>query len=74
MENAKNWKNEKPPTPLCPHCKNPLTGVGWLCNAEAGLFTFYHDDPACMVALNIQMVPVEQKIERPLLSELSRWN
>ena len=52
---------ERAPTPLCPHCRQPLESVGWLTNAQAGMLTFYHAEPNCMVALNIQMIAAQQE-------------
>jgi hypothetical protein len=61
------------PQPICAHCHQPLTEIGWLANAEVGLFTFYHNSPECMVALNCQLVPVERRVE-PALPNLLRRN
>ena len=56
--------------PLCPHCKKPLASVGWLINEEAGLVTFFHNEPDCMMAINCQFAQVKRQVQ--LANDLTR--
>ena len=60
------------PQPLCAHCRKPLTSIGWLHNQQAGLVTFYHNEPDCMVVVNCQMIPIEQPRVQ-MAEELTRF-
>lgn len=62
MENPTQAPAEVP-IPVCPHCRQPLSEVRWLINAEVGLITLYHAE--CMTVLNCQMVQLETRILRP---------
>ncbi len=53
------------PQPRCPHCSGPLDQIGWLHNSDAGLLTYFHAKPSCMVALNVQGVQPARRIEMP---------
>lgn len=64
---------EQPQVPLCPHCKKPIIQVGWVVAPAEGAacFTFYHNDPDCMTALNCQLIQLQQTQRRVQLpSEL----
>jgi hypothetical protein len=66
MENEVPSAEPTLPIVLCPHCRQPLDAVGWLHNPSAGILTFYHNVPTCMVALNFQALQVEQpRIQLP---------
>lgn len=49
-------------TANCPHCRQPLTEVGWTINGQAvqgmALVVFFHN--GCKTALNLQFLPTEQ--------------
>lgn len=53
------------PQPKCGFCRASLEQIGWLKNEQEGLVTFFHNVPGCMKVINIQAVPVQQRVIQP---------
>lgn len=65
-ENGTGQVGQAPTSPAkCPYCRAVFEKVGFLRNDEVGLITFYHDVPACMKVINLQAIPIQNRIVPP---------